>query len=68
MSQNRTPQVVLIASSSNDLVLTAEEQALIRNCRAMKPEARLMLRELSDNYCRTLPAVRPGVHLVGSHD
>lgn len=55
-----------VASSSGGagLILSPEEIKHIRNCRALKPEARVMVFDLTILYMRTLPARGPQLALA----
>lgn len=47
---------VVTRHQSSDFQLTSKEMRLIRNFRSLKESAKDMLVDLSDQYCRTLPA------------
>jgi hypothetical protein len=60
--------VGLAAPVGDGLNLSADEQRHIRDCRAMKPEARVVIFDLSALYVKTLPAERLKVRLVRAPD
>lgn len=64
MIDETVPNLAVVASNNDEHQLTAREQRLIRNFRAVKGGAQEMLLDLSDQYKRTLPAERVKLELL----